>query len=135
MKITETYKALAGKSILMVDDEEVVAEVIKEVVGPVVGSLDTAYDGEQAFTKIMEKDYDFILMDIQMPRMNGVEFYNSILEHKPHLRDRIVFITGDTESETTRSFIKRTRCPSLDKPFIIKELLELMAGRGAGTRH
>ena len=124
------YNKLSGKSLLMVDDEGVVVDVVREVVGPSMGVFDAAADGVEALLKIMDADYDFILLDIKMPRMDGIELYAYIKTIKPYLLPRVIFITGDTETERTRNFIRETGCPSIDKPFLIKELLDLMACRG-----
>ncbi|MBI5887901.1 MAG: response regulator [Deltaproteobacteria bacterium] len=121
--------ALSGRTLLMVDDETVVIDVVKEVVGPAVGAFDTAADGVEALLKIMDADYDFILLDVKMPKMDGIEFYNHVKTMKPYLLTRVIFITGDTETERTRNFIRDTGCPSIDKPFLIKELLDLMTCR------
>lgn len=126
MKGFEEFKGLSEKSILMVDDEEVVIDMIREVVGPAVSKLEIAVDGVDALLKIMERDFDFILLDIKMPKMNGIELYSYIKSIKPHLLGRIIFITGDTVSEAIRGFIAGTGCKILDKPFMIKDLLNTM---------
>ncbi len=124
------YTELSGKTLLMVDDETVVVDVVKEVVGPAMGAFDTAADGVEALLKIMDTDYDFILLDVKMPKMDGIEFYNYVKTIKPYLLTRVIFITGDTETERTRNFIRDTGCPSIDKPFLIKKLLDLMTLQG-----
>lgn len=121
------YKNLSGRSVLMVEDEEVVVDVIKEVIGPIVSMIDTACNGEDALAKVLRQDFDHILLDIKMPRMSGMDFFSRLASLKPHLTKRVIFITGDTESEATRKFIRANGCSSLDKPFMIKELLNMMA--------
>lgn len=120
------YTGLSGKTLLMVDDEAVVVDVVKEVIGPAMGGFDVAADGVEALLKIMDNDYDFILLDVKMPRMDGIELYNYIKTIKPYLLNCVIFITGDTETKRTRNFIRDTGCRSIDKPFLIKALLGLM---------
>ncbi|MDP2690069.1 MAG: response regulator [Deltaproteobacteria bacterium] len=119
---------LAGKSVLMVDDEEIVGDVIKEVLLPAVSVLDVVGDGAEALARIVERDYDIILLDIEMPKMSGMEFFRHLKNMKPHLASRTIFITGDTETPSTRSFILKSGCRYLDKPFMIRDLLKTMAG-------
>ncbi len=119
---------LAGKSVLLVEDEEIVAEVISEVVAPCVRSFHTAPDGVEALANVMERDYDVILLDIAMPRMNGMVFYGHLRALKPYLMDRVIFITGDTETEAIREFIATSGCRFLDKPFMVRDLMGVMAG-------
>lgn len=128
MKNIVAYKNLSGRSVLMVDDEEIVTEVIKEAMGPIVSAIETAKNGEDALAKVLERDFDYILLDIKMPKMNGMDFFRRMSSLKPYLAKRVIFITGDTESEITRSFIRTYGCSSLNKPFGIRELLNLMAG-------
>lgn len=63
----------AGRRILLVEDEPInreVAEMLLDDVGLVV---DMAVDGVEALEKISQQDYDLVLMDMQMPRMDGLE--------------------------------------------------------------
>ncbi|MBI5588735.1 MAG: response regulator [Deltaproteobacteria bacterium] len=130
MGAADYRETLAGRSVLLVDDEAIVVEVIREVIGPMVSVFASASNGIEALARILDRDFDFILMDIEMPRMNGIELYRHISETKPHLLKKVIFITGDTETEVTRSFIKKSGCLYLDKPFMIKDLLSVMS-RGA----
>lgn len=61
---------LAG-SALLVEDNEVNRAVAKRLVGLTGLTIDVAEDGQQAFDKMLEKDYDIILMDCQMPVLDG----------------------------------------------------------------
>ncbi|MBI1912958.1 MAG: response regulator [Deltaproteobacteria bacterium] len=126
MKATLDLSSLSGKAVLLVDDEEIVTDVIREVLSPAVELLETATNGEEALAKIMEMDFDFILLDIEMPKMNGMELYRYVKEIKPHLLERIIFITGDTETALTRTFIMKSECRYLDKPFMLRDLFRVM---------
>lgn len=126
MKGTLDLSRLSGKAVLLVDDEEIVTDVIREVLSPAVELLETATNGEEALAKIMEMDFDFILLDIEMPKMNGMELYRYVKEIKPHLLERIIFITGDTETALTRTFIIKSECRYLDKPFMLRDLFRVM---------
>ncbi|MBI4948797.1 MAG: response regulator [Deltaproteobacteria bacterium] len=126
----DKYINLSGRSVLMVEDEEIVSEALKEVMGPIVSTVETARNGEEALAKILKRDFDYILLDIKMPRMNGMDFFRHMSVLKPCLTKRVIFITGDTESEITRSFIRANGGNSLNKPFGIWELLDMLAKSG-----
>lgn len=126
--------AFSGKSVLLVDDETIVVDVIREVLAPKVSVFEAASNGIEALAKITEADFDFILMDIEMPRMNGMELYRQLSETKPHLKRSVIFITGDTETEATRTFIMESGRLFLDKPFLLKELLCVMSELDAKER-
>ncbi|MBI5562167.1 MAG: response regulator [Deltaproteobacteria bacterium] len=127
---TLTRRGLDGKTVLLAEDEDIVVDVIREVVGPFVASLDIALDGPDALAMIMRRDYDIILLDIKMPRMNGISLFNYVRDLKPRLLERIIIITGDAESDHVRTFIKNSGCPHLAKPFKIKDLFDAMAALG-----
>ncbi|MBI5642703.1 MAG: response regulator [Deltaproteobacteria bacterium] len=120
------YSKLGGKSVIIVDDEEGVLRAVKESLGSKVMSIECVNGGQAAFDMLMDKDFDIILLDIKMPGMNGMELYRNLNDSKPYLTERIVFLTGDTENESTNSFIKLTGCRYLSKPFTMKELLNSM---------
>ena len=66
----------AGKRILLVEDNELNREIATEIIGMTGVTIDIAENGKIAVEKVMEapeKWYDLILMDIQMPIMNGYE--------------------------------------------------------------
>jgi CheY-like chemotaxis protein len=128
LKSIDEYTELKGLCLLMVDDEAVLTELLREAVGPSVSAFETASSGAEALNRLAECDFDFILLDIKMPGMDGVELYMRIKEIKPHLLMRIIFITGDAESDSIRSFLKHTGCAVLCKPFPAKDLLLLISG-------
>lgn len=120
----QAINKLQNRSVLLAEDDDIVVEVIREIVGPNVCSFEIAYDGPDALARIMRRDYDVLLLDIKMPRMNGLALFNYIRDIKPHLLSRIIILTGDAESAHIRAFIKESGCPCLAKPFKIKELLD-----------
>ncbi|MBI5343874.1 MAG: response regulator, partial [Deltaproteobacteria bacterium] len=122
------YSCLTDKAVLIVDDEEGLLKAVKESISPMVSSIEGASDGRTAFERIMDRDFDFIFLDIKMPGMSGMELYRAVNECKPYLTQRIIFLTGDTESETTGSFIKLTGCRYLAKPCVMKDILDAMRG-------
>jgi len=76
---------------------------------------------------IFQTDYDAILLDVSMPRMDGLSFFNYMRELKPHLLGGVIFITGDTETQKVRSFIAETNCMYLDKPFNLRNLKDTIS--------
>lgn len=123
---------IEGRSVLLVDDEPIVVDVLSEVFEPLAEVFRSAANGIEALAILLDEDFDFILMDIEMPRMNGMELFRHIEEVKPYLIPRIIFITGDTETRATRDFIKRSGCRYIDKPFMLKDLFEVMADPASG---
>lgn len=77
----EQGKVFEGKKILAAEDNELNAEILTEIMGMMGASCKVAEDGEkvvEAFEKSQPGEFDMILMDVQMPNMNGYEATRAI---------------------------------------------------------
>jgi two-component system, NtrC family, sensor kinase len=115
-----------GKRMLVVDDENYILEFFVEVFQDLSMLVDTASDGRIAMHKMQERDYDLIVTDFKMPQMSGRDLFNWIKDNRPHLANRIIFVTGDTVSPETRSFFEDNQSRYLAKPFKIEEVKEVI---------
>ena len=70
---------MAGK-VLVVDDEKMIVKGIKFSLIQDSSVVDCAYDGEEALNMAKNNDYDIILLDIMLPKMNGLEVCQQIRE-------------------------------------------------------
>jgi CheY-like chemotaxis protein len=71
---------------------------------------------------MQENDYDFILLDIKMPDMNGLELYRQLKKVKPEMAKRVLFVTGDVLEKTTSAFLRENNVPSITKPIDVEKL-------------
>jgi two-component system NtrC family sensor kinase len=115
--------------ILVVEDEEVVRAMVLRVLEQVGYRVDTSSDGQEALEKIAtaehdQVDYDLIICDVRMPRLNGIDLYRKLRADQSKALGRFLFITGDTVSAETIGFIEDNEIPYLEKPFEIEALLE-----------
>jgi PAS domain S-box-containing protein len=69
----ELLKLCIGRRVLLVEDDAFNREVVKMLLEDVSITIDFAEDGVQALERVENTRYDLILMDIQMPQMNGLE--------------------------------------------------------------
>ncbi len=106
-----------GKRILVVDDEPAVAEVLREMLAEDGHRVDVAPHGRAALERLGVTEFDVIISDFKMPVLDGAGLYQGLVARDPRLRDRLVFISGDTLAPDTRRFIQTTGVPTLDKPF------------------
>ena len=111
---------------LVVEDNESLRLLFRVLLQSLGFQPDEAPNGSVALQMIQEADYDFIISDIDMPVLNGIEFYQQLSTHSPHLCDRIVFTTGNTSNERYNEFFKTVSCPVLFKPFFRDELTSIM---------
>jgi len=112
--------------ILAVDDERSVTMLLNRALTAQGHDVDVANDGAEALRMIFLNEYDAILLDVRMPGLGGAEVFRSIEVLRPDLAGRVLFITGDTVSPDTRSFLEQTRVEVLHKPFSLEELRQSM---------
>ena len=108
------------------DDERSVTMLLNRALTGQGHDVDVANDGAEALRTIFLNEYDAILLDVRMPGLGGAEVFRSIEVLRPDLAGRVLFITGDTVSPDTRSFLEQTRVEVLHKPFSLKELSHSM---------
>jgi PAS domain S-box-containing protein len=109
--------------ILVVDDEETIRSLVRTILSKSGHTVDTTGDAREALTKLENNTYDAVLMDIRMPGMSGMELYAKVIEQHPEMKNRFIFITGDTSDAQTRVFLESNNLPFITKPFD-KETLE-----------
>lgn len=127
-EVTEAIRSRLEKArILLVEDNEFNLLVAEDTLKSALPSvqLDTADNGEEAIRKLREKDFDIILMDIQMPVMNGVEathyIRNTLPENKRHIK--IIAMTANVLQEDVQRYLKAGMNAYISKPFQTEELL------------
>lgn len=117
----------ATKKVLVADDEGVVVDLLDYFLRSEGHAVDISRDGRAALNKLKESDYDLILCDIKMPEVSGQNLFHWIETTKPHLADRVIFITGDVATPETLPFLNHPPKRWLEKPFDLTELHELIA--------
>lgn len=123
---------LAGKVVLVADDEEVIRETIRDVLARVGCEVETARDGDEAVAMIRQRKYDLVLSDIKMPGRTGYDVFAAVKTACPACP--VVFMTG-FGYDPSHSVIRAHReglSGVLFKPFKVDEFLEQV--RGALTR-
>ncbi len=70
----------------------------------------------------MVKKYDLITLDVNIPEMDGLNFYTKIREELPGFEKRVLFVTGNSSNETLL-FFTQNDCKHISKPFKMPDLL------------
>ncbi len=116
---------LKGK-ILIADDEREFVDNLVEIIGSDAYlsniEVDKAYDGYEAMEKLIKDDFDLVIMDIRMPKINGLEVMSIVKRLKP---ETMIFImTGYGSEEIIRENIGKGGVKFYEKPVDINKLLE-----------
>lgn len=112
------------KQILIVEDDEALREFVTSVLSG-LGRIETAENGREALEKFMINYYDLIISDIEMPIMNGLEFFEKAKGVDPQLAQRFVFYSGNITDEKQRYFSEHS-IAHIQKPFNIFEFKKVI---------
>jgi CheY-like chemotaxis protein len=135
----EPPKAVAGGPtgrILVVDDEEPIREMLAEILIGDGHVVEQAGDGREALERLREAEYDLVISDLIMPRLDGPGLYEALCERDPKMAQHLVFITGDSLSKAAREFLQRSERPAIEKPFVPNEVRRAVADalKSAGSQ-
>ncbi len=126
----KSYDYLKARKILIAEDELVSRKVALHTLRKMGFSVDAAVNGRQAVDLFRKGDYDFILMDIQMPEMYGTEATKEIrsIEIKQN-RDRrayIVAFTADSVANQRIACLQSGMDDYMTKPFNLEKLPDVL---------
>lgn len=113
-----------GKNILIVEDEEMNYQYLKTVLKKTQANVMWAEDGLDGVNQAKENDVHIILMDIQLPEMNGYEATRKILESKPNVP--VIAQTAHALKEEKSKCFEAGAVDYMAKPLNRKKLLELI---------
>ena len=116
---------MANKSILIVDDEKNIRLTLSQALETLGAEIDTAANGEEALTKLKEKEFGLILLDIRMPGMDGMEVLHRVREIRPDIH--VIMITAYGTIESAVEAMKLGAVDFLQKPFDPEEIRELVS--------
>jgi CheY-like chemotaxis protein len=82
-----------------------------------------AADGAEALTEVSTREFDLVICDLKMPRLDGKAFYRALAEARPSLVEHVIFVTGDVAGTDAEQFLVESGCRWLAKPFRLADLL------------
>lgn len=128
--LEEAYD-FAGKTILLAEDTEINAEIAKELLELVNMNVDHAWNGEEAvekFAKAAPGTYVAVLMDVQMPKMNGYEAVAAIraLDHPDAEKMPIYAMTANAFTEDVSAALNAGMNGHIAKPIDTEILYEIL---------
>src|SRR3990172_1887261 len=114
---------MVGK-VLVVDDEDTLRLTIKTRLSAGGFETDAAVDGEEAIEKLKRTPFDVVLLDINMPRMDGITALGIISEQFP--TTDVIMLTGFADFSTAIDCLKKGAKDYLVKPIDTTELITRM---------
>jgi len=110
-----------AQNILVIDDEKAIRKTLGEILTFEGFTVDEAADGAEGIKKIRESNYDCILCDIKMPRMDGLEVLQLAKEERPDTP--FIIISGHGNIETAVDAVKKGAYDYISKPPDLNRLL------------
>lgn len=108
-------------NILIIDDDRPIRTSLTEVLEYEKFKVDSAEDGESGLKKLKEGKYDLVLCDIKMPKMDGMEVLDKMIEEQ--IEVPVVMISGHGDIETAVSAVKKGAFDFIAKPLDLNRLL------------
>ncbi len=115
-----SQKGLKQKRILVVDDDSLIRQTLKTLLGKEDYLVDTAADGESAFTQVGRNRPDLILLDIRMPGEDGLRLMQRI--HAEYTIP-VILLTGKAETLDKVLGLELGAVDYITKPFDVRELV------------
>lgn len=136
--VEDLKRQLQDKNILLVEDNEFNQIVAVETLKSLIPSLniDVADNGDKAIECLQNKDYDLVLMDIQMPVRDGISTTKYIRKEMPEgKRDiKIIAMTANVLQDDVRLYFEAGMDGYVSKPFKTEDLLLTMTQKLASTK-
>lgn len=129
--VPASITSFPGKRILVVEDNDLNREIAYELLKETKAEIETAVDGQDAVDKVSaspERYYDLIIMDIQMPVMNGLEATKAIrLLDRKDIKDMpIVAMSANAFAEDVQLSLEAGMNEHIPKPIEVEKLYSIM---------
>jgi CheY-like chemotaxis protein len=127
-------------TILLIDDEPGFVRALAQLLRHDGSTVDTAVDGHTALTQLQGHHYDAVVCDLCMPGLDGAAFYALLRQQHAYLRQRVLFLTGDTLGAASTAFLEQCGQPWVYKPCdaaairrAMQQMLQTAAASGTGV--
>ena len=106
-------------TILICDDEEGVRESLKLILEEDY-AIETANDGQEAFDKILKAKYDLVLLDIKMPKLDGLEVLDCL--ERAQCFTKVIVLSAYQSMDIAQKAMGRGVLDYITKPFTSEEI-------------
>src|SRR4030042_175656 len=117
--------ALRKTLILVVDDSFTAREALKNILAERGYGVITASTGTEALTMVREKRFDIMFLDVKLPDIDGVEFFEQVKSIDPEVA--VIMMTGYSETELMQKVISHGAYTCIYKPFSVDKVVSLVS--------
>ena len=108
--------------ILIVDDERLLNNMLQECLKAAGYEVDGAFDGIEGIGKLRYKKYHLVLLDIRMPRKDGLEVLKFVKDEYPDIP--VIIVTGLASMEEIKETVKMGAFACIKKPFLLENVIK-----------
>jgi len=113
-----------GKKILVVEDQENILDLVKAIFSDSGYQILCARDGSEAINMANRHNPDIVLLDIQLPKVNGLDVCNSMKNSSELSRPKVLMLSGHTQKHDFHKAAEMGADGYLTKPFRPSELVQ-----------
>jgi CheY-like chemotaxis protein len=126
LETVQRLPALAGKRILIVENQPALARLLRSIVAT-VGEIELVESGSEGVARIENEYFDVVISNINLPAMSSLEFYALVVGRHPEMKERFVFFAGGPLEESLAS-LAAGEATVLAGPAMISHLRRAVAG-------
>ena len=119
--------AVAHLPLLLIEDEQSVMDFIRTALERSGYACRAANSAAEGIRVLETGRFGGVISDMRTPGgASGADVHAWIVAHRPELKSRMLFITGDTVNEHTMKALQSTGVPYIEKPFRVQELINIV---------
>jgi CheY-like chemotaxis protein len=119
------------RNILVIEDDPSQRELVRTILEQRGFEVSEACSGREGIECLSQQDFAVIVLDLRMPDGNGEVVVQWVLQHRIHLRTRILILTGEMPSPALDDFLDRLHVLMLPKPYLLAEFLQIVESLAA----
>ena len=113
--------------VLLIEDEPAVMAYVRATLERSGYSVVCTESGAEGVRLLQSEDFLGVVSDMRTPGgVNGADVHAWIVQHRPELASRVVFITGDIANEETAATLQKTGAPCVEKPFRVQQFISVV---------
>ena len=123
------------RKILIVDDDRDICEILTGHIINIFDDIQVAccYDGEKALKEINIGGFDYMIFDLKLPTIDGIELIKATKNKQGHEKTEIYVISGNIDWEIKESLKELHITGALHKPFTYQDIYEMMKLKNQAT--
>ncbi len=123
VKVIHSIEKKNGRNILAIDDSKFICKQIETTLEPRNYNVDFARTGKDGLDKIFNNNYELLILDVELPDINGLRVLNIIRSRKRYNSMPIIVLTGTASADIVRELLKNGANDIVKKPFIFEEFI------------